>query len=363
MDRCRRIFTLIMLCGVLTAATTSARGEEGSITHGSMVYQANCAACHGPTGEPDAALSKQLGVTPANFSDPLFNSREPLTDWKVVVTEGGPALGFSDKMPAFGASLSEKDIDAVLAYIKTLAGRHDYPDGKLNLFLPIRTKKAFPEDEWVWKQRYTSQDGDDAWKNTLEYEFRIGQRGQGILEVTHEVEGGQSEFGHLEPGYKHVLKHDADAGFILAAAAQVGVPLNRDANWEFLPYLAFGKILNETWTLQGSGRLKLDLEESDNSSAELAAIVHWVDAPRPRWVFPALEIVAEVPFERGSGSNRKEAVQWSILPQARIGLNKRGNIALNVAVEWPLNDRERHDWLAYVYFIWDFADGGLFEGW
>lgn len=361
----RIVFSLLTLglASWLTVAATPARGADESPTRGAEVYQTNCAVCHGPTGAPDAALAQSLGVMPANFSDPLFNSREPLSDWKIVVTEGGPALGFSDKMPAFGEMLSAEDIDAVLTYIKTLAGSHDYPDGKLNMFLPIRTKKAFPEDEWVWKQRYTSQDGDNAWKNTLEYEFRIGQRGQGILEVTHEAVGSQSEFGHFEPGFKYVLNHDAAAGFILAAAAQVGVPLNRDANWEFLPYIAFGKILSDAWTLQGSGRLKLDLENSDQSSAELAAVVHWVDAPQPRWVFPALEIVAEVPFERGSGPDRKEAVQWSILPQARLGLNKRGNIALNAGVELPLNDRDRYDRRAYIYFIWDFADGGLFEGW
>ena len=349
------------------AVSGAARADEGTagLARGQEVYTSICATCHGPAGrpDPDSALVQSLGVVPANFSDPLFNSREPGSDWKIVVTHGGPALGFSEQMPAFGESLSEADIDAVLAYIKTLGGEHDYPDGDLNLFLPIRTKKAFPEDEWVWKQRYTGQDGDNAWKNTLEYEFRVGQRGQGILEVTHEVEGSQSEFGHFEPGFKYVLKHDRRSGFILTAAAQVGVPLNGGADWEFLPYLAFGKILSESWIVQGHGRLKLDLEDSDKSSAEFAGIVHWTNAPRPRWVFPALEIVAEVPFERGAGPNRKEAVQWSALPQARIGLNKRGNIALNVGVEFPLNDRDRYDWRAYVYFIWDFADGGLLEGW
>jgi mono/diheme cytochrome c family protein len=362
MERFWTAISLFLLMNLGCLVAMPVLGAE-DLVRGTKIYQANCASCHGPNGTPDTAMGQSLGVMPANFSDPLFNSREPMSDWKLVITEGGPALGFSDKMPAFGGTLSEKDIDAVLAYIKTLGGRHDYPDGKLNLFLPVRTKKAFPEDEWVWKQRYTSQDGDDGWKNTLEYEFRIGQRGQGIFEVTHETVGGQSEFGHFEPGYKHVLMHDAASGFILTAAAQVGVPLNSDANWEFLPYIAFGKILSDTWTLQGSGRLKLDLEDSDNSSAELATIVHWVDAPRPRSVFPGLEIVAEVPFERGTGTGRKDAIQWSILPQARIGLNKRGNIALNAGVEFPLNDRERYDWRAYIYFIWDFADGGLTEGW
>jgi len=336
------------------------------LAKGATIFSANCVSCHGPEGRPDpeSPLVKSLGVVPANFSDKLFNSREPVSDWKTVVIHGGPALGFSEMMPAFGDALSESDIDAVLAYVKTgLAGEHDYPDGDLNLFLPVRTKKAFPEDEWVWKQRYTGQDGDNSWKNTLEYEFRIGQRAQGIMEVTHEVEGDVSEFGHLEPGFKYVLKHDRQAGFILTGAAQFGVPLNHDANWEFLPYLAVGKVLNNDFTFQGSARLKLDLEDSDGSSAEFAGIVHWTHTNWPRNVFPGLEVIAEVPFERGSGDARMDKVQFSLLPQARIGLNKRGNIALNVGVELPVNDTDRYDWRGYIYFIWDFADGGLFEGW
>ncbi len=345
------------------AASAEDTGDEWA--RGAEIFQANCATCHGSAGHPDveSPLVKSLGVVPANFSDPLFNSREPGSDWKIVITHGGQALAFSEMMPAFGETLSEEDIDAVLVYIKTLGGEHDYPDGDLNLFLPIRTKKAFPEDEFVWKQRYTSQEGDNAWRNVLEYEFRIGQRGQGIIEITNEVQGGDTNFGYFEPGYKHVLKHDQEAGFILTAAAQLGVPLRSRNNWLFLPYLAVGKILSDSWTLQSHARLKLDLEDSDRHAAEFAGIVHWVDAPRPRWVFPALEVVAEVPFERGSYPNRKSAVQWSVLPQARIGLNKRGNIALNAGVEFPLNDRDRYDWRAWVFFIWDFADGGLTEGW
>lgn len=339
--------------------------SAGNLERGAEIYNVNCVACHGPSGQPDpdSALVKSLGVMPAVFSDALFNSREPASTWKMVITHGGPAMGFSEAMPAFGGSLSEKDIVDVLSYIKTMGGAHDYPDGSLNLFLPVRTKKAFPEDEWVWKQRYTGQDGDDAWKNTLEYEFRIGQRAQGILELTHEVEGNEENFGHIEPGVKYVLLHDQEAGFILTAAAQVAAPLNDDANWEFLPYLAMGKILSEKWTLQSSGRLKFDMEDSDQGSAEFAGVVHYVHTDYGRAVFPGLELVAEVPFERGSEPDRADAVQFSIVPQARIGLNKRGNIALNAGVEWPLNDDDRYDWQIYLYLIWDFADGGFFEGW
>lgn len=356
---------LPVMGGVLLLAAGVQTASADELERGAAIYQANCAVCHGPGGRPDAdsALVKGLGVVPANFADALFNSREPASDWDIVINHGGPALGFSEKMPAFGESLNEADINAVLAYIKTLGGAHDYPDGELNLFLPLRTKKAFPEDEWVWKVRYTDHDGSDTWKNTLEYEFRVGERFQGVFEVTHESGGGESEFGHFEPGFKYVLKHDLDQGLIATLGGNLGVPLNSGAEWELLPYLAFGRILSDQFTLQGSGRLKLSLEDSDHSSAEFAGIVHWAYTSWPQNVFPGLEFVAEVPFERGAGAARKSSVQWSAIPQVRIGLNKRGHVAVNLGVELPLNDSDRYDWRAYAFLIWDFADGGFFEGW
>ena len=352
-----RLFTAVLLVAVATSPSQAA-----NLKRGAEIFATNCATCHGPDGSPDtdSPLVKSMGVVPADFSDTLFNSREGEGEWKLVVTHGGAALGFSEFMPAFGESLSGEDIDNVLAYIKTLGGEHDYPDGSLNLFLPIRTKKAFPEDEWVWKQRYTDQKGDNAWKNTLEYEFRIGRRWQGILEANYTVKGGKGEFGHFEPGFKYVLSHNKQKGSIYTLAAQVGVPLNGDEPWEFLPYLAMGKVLGDEWIFQGSGRLKFDLEDSDHGSAEFAGIVHWVHTPWPRNVFPGLELVAEVPFDTSPG---EDSAQWSLLPQARIGISKRGHVALNVGAEFPLNERDRYDWRAYVYLIWDFADGGFFEAW
>ena len=354
--------TRLALGALLVVVAWSGPLRAADLDRGAEVFAANCATCHGAAGwpDPDSPLVKGLGVVPADFSDALFNSRESESEWTLVVKHGGPALGFSEVMPVFGGTLTDEDIEDVLAYVKTLGGEHDYPDGSLNLFLPIRTKKAFPEDEWVWTQRYTDTDGDNAWKHTLEYEFRLGQRWQGILEANYESKGGDGEFGHLEPGFKYVLSHDKQRGSIYTLGVQAGVPLNSNARWEFLPYLAMGRVINDEWVFQGSARLKLDLEDSDHSSAEFAGIVHWVHTRWPRNVFPALEVVAEAPFEVAPN---EDALQWSVLPQARFGISKRGHVALNVGVEVPLNERDRYDWRAYVYLIWDFADGGFFEAW
>lgn len=332
------------------------------LERGRQVYERNCVACHGPAGKPDVhgPVVQALGVPPADFSDALFNSREPLSDWRLVATHGGPSLGFSDRMPAFGASLEEADIEDVLSYVKTLGGSHDYPDGDLNLFLPLRTRKAFPEDEWVWKMRYTDRDGPDQWRHTLEYEWRIGERFQGVLEASYQFEGDRDRWDVFEPGFKYVAHHDRAAGRITTLGANVGVPLRSDRDWEVLPYVAHGRILSDDWTLQASARLKLPVEQPDDGSAEFAAIVHWTHSEWPRNAFPALELVAEVPFDPGPGVDN---VQWSLVPQTRIGLNRRGHVALNVGVELPLNERDRYEWRGYVFLIWDFADGGFFEGW
>jgi len=53
--------------------------SAGNQERGAEIYNVNCVACHGPSGQPDpdSALVKSLGVMPAVFSDALFNSREP----------------------------------------------------------------------------------------------------------------------------------------------------------------------------------------------------------------------------------------------------------------------------------------------
>ena len=158
-------------------------------------------------------------MTPADFSDPLFNSREPAADWQMVIQYGGHALGLAEQMPPQGEVLRDEQVDDVTAYLKSLVDTHAYPPGEMNLMLPIRTKKAFPEDEIVYVGRYTDQEGDSAYKQVLEIEKRIGKSGQGILELVHESEGPVSELAEVEVGYKQALSFSTS--HILSAAAVV----------------------------------------------------------------------------------------------------------------------------------------------
>lgn len=350
--RCPSLLVALLLLIPLSSSWAA------DITAGKAVYESTCAVCHGPAGspDPDSPVVQGLGVMPADLSDPLFNSREPTGDWEMVVKYGGHAMGLAAQMPAHEGALSDAQVTDVTAYVKSLVDTSAYPPGEMNLFLPVRTKKAFPEDEVVYKGRYTSQDGDNPWKNVLEIEKRFGTAGQGILEIVHEKNAVQNEITAVELGWKQALSWSKT--HVLSAAVVLDVPVNQSGASEVLQtYFAFGAELSPKWTLQSSLRFKFPVDKVSNGSAELAGIVHYVHSPWPRRVFPALEIVAEQPFRSRNGD-----LEWTALPQLRFGLTRGGHVALNLGVELPLSN-QAWDHRVHVTLLWDFADGSLFKGW
>ena len=331
--------------------------EGADLSAGQRIYAAQCAVCHGASGRPDPSspVVKALGVMPADFSDPLFNSREPASDWEMVIKHGGHALGLSEQMPPQGEVLSDEDIANVTAYIKSMVDTVAYPPGEMNLFLPTRTKKAFPEDEVVYQGRFTDQEGDNAWKHVLELEKRVGAAGQVIGELIYASEGDISELAVAEVGYKQALSFSRQ--HILSAAAVWVIPVEAEGDGQLQTYLAFGRVLSEDWIFQSSLRLKFPFEGASDGEAELAGIVHWVHTSWPRRVFPALEVTAERPFRSRNGD-----LEWAVMPQVRVGLTRGGHVALNLGVEMPLSDQS-WDTRYYVTLLWDFADGSFFQGW
>ena len=346
----------LILAGVLSAAPASP-SQAADIDDGRQIYATYCVACHGEGGRLDLSSPavQGLGVIPADFSDPLFNSREPAGDWEMVIRHGGHALGLSEQMPAQGEVLSDEQIGDVTAFLKSVVDTRAFPPGEMNLFLAVRTKKAFPEDEVVYVGRYTDQEGDSAFKQVLEFEKRIGRAGQGIIELVHEREGSVSELAEAEVGYKHALLFSTS--HILSAAAVVAIPVEADGDGELQTYLAFGKELSPSWIFQSSLRLKFPFAGASDGEAELAGIVHYVHSPWPRRVFPALEVVATNPFRSSNGD-----LEWTAMPQVRVGLTRGGHVALNLGVEFPLSG-QTWDQRYYMTLLWDFADGSFFQGW
>jgi len=70
-----------------------------------------------------------------------------------------------------------------------------------------------------------------------------------------------------------------------------------------------------------------------------------------------LEVLAARDLERGA------VTHWDLVPQVQITLNTRQHVMLNAGWRFPLNDRTGRSSRFLVYVLWDWFDGGLFDGW
>jgi hypothetical protein len=53
---------------------------------------------------------------------------------------------------------------------------------------------------------------------------------------------------------------------------------------------------------------------------------------------------------------------WDIVPQMQISLNTRQHVLLNAGVRLPIDDSARSS-TVILYILWDWFDGGFFDGW
>lgn len=92
---------------------------------GGETYAANCAACHGDNleGQPDWQSRLSSGRLPAPPHDASGHTWHHPDGVLFRITKEGPAAivgdGYASDMPGFGDMLSDDEIWAVLAYIKS----------------------------------------------------------------------------------------------------------------------------------------------------------------------------------------------------------------------------------------------------
>ena len=123
------ILLLLASCSEPMSRGDDARADPrdaAKVTLGSKVYAQHCAACHGAKleGERDWRQRKANGRMPAPPHDDSGHTWHHADDVLFGITKRGlvppyaPAAYESD-MPAFGGTLADDEIWAVLAYIKS----------------------------------------------------------------------------------------------------------------------------------------------------------------------------------------------------------------------------------------------------
>jgi mono/diheme cytochrome c family protein len=337
---------------------------------GEELYLHACASCHGAYGR--GVPQSQLGfATPVpDFSDCNFATREPDADWIAVAHQGGPVRGFAQDMPAFGKALNDKELQEIMDHIRTLCSSDDWPRGELNLPRPLVTEKAYPEDEAVISTSVDVENEGNV-NSELVFERRFGARNQFELVVPfgfRESPAGNwngGQLGDVAVGVKRALYHNLERGSIFSVTGEIILPTG-DRSTGFgkgttilEPFLSYGQILpaNSFFQFQGGMEVPFIQDKTNNELFWRGVIGGSVSQGQwGRTWSPMLEILGARELESGAET------QWDIVPQIQITVNKRQHIMMNVGVRIPADDPSR-DTQFVVYILWDWFDGGLFEGW
>lgn len=107
-----------------TTTETSYR-VEWPVTRGKELYRHYCTSCHGADGLGDGYNSEAMGVAPRNLTDRARMAAMDDAALARLITGGGPAAGLGAMMPAFGATLEERELKYVIAFLRAISGQGD----------------------------------------------------------------------------------------------------------------------------------------------------------------------------------------------------------------------------------------------
>jgi mono/diheme cytochrome c family protein len=364
---------------VLLSALTPSAGEHGlqlgGAESGRELYEKACAACHGVDGAGAPSSRVGFDIPLPDCTDCRFATREADLDWISVAEKGGPARAFARMMPAFGSALTREQIQKILDHIRTFCPDKAWPRGELNLPTPIFTTKAYPEDEAVL-YAFADTEGRDRVALELVYEKRLGARNQvelilpfGWSEQPASEDGDlkwRSSLGDIGFGLKRVLFHSLESGSIVALGGEIFFPTGDEdegfgADTTVIePYIAYGQILPNDFFLQGQAGFAYPFDD-DNVNEEAFVKVAlgrtFLTGPYGRSWSPMIEVLGSKELTSGSEDN------WDVAPQIQVALSRRQHVRLSLGVRIPLNNSDVRETQVGAYLLWDWFDGGFFEGW
>lgn len=360
------------LCSLLAATSSPLLSQGDPPLRGQDIYRAACANCHGAdgTGAPERVVGFPEPLP--DFTDCSFASREPAADWASVVHQGGPVRAFSRRMPAFGAALSRDEIDRVVAYVHSLCTDRSWPRGELNLPRPLVTEKAFPEDETVFTASASTARDAGALSASVIYERRIGPRLQwelivpvGVRERAAPSDGWTGpQIGDVALALKHATWHSGPNA-IVSTGLEAILPTGRTRDGfgkgttVFEPFVAAARNLPRDAFVQAHAGVELPVDPARAEREWFArlALGITVGSEFGRAFSPMVEVVSSGELESGS----RAVLDW--VPQMQVSLSKRQHILFNAGVRLPLTEREGRKPVFLTYLLWDWFDGGFFDGW
>jgi mono/diheme cytochrome c family protein len=104
----KRLLAILAVAATATALSAQAADIK-------PVYEKECAKCHGPDGKGDTKMGKKLGIK--DYTDAKV--QEAMKDDKAFkAIKEGVKEGESSKMKAFGETLKDEEIKALVKYVR-----------------------------------------------------------------------------------------------------------------------------------------------------------------------------------------------------------------------------------------------------
>jgi mono/diheme cytochrome c family protein len=360
-------FLIPLTVGALCAETGSLRLDTGE-----HIYNTACVACHGPDGK--GTLQSIAGFEqPDSFPD--FTRCDQTTaeldnDYHAVIVHGGRYRGFSQIMPSFSEALTDEQISKVIGYLRHFCRESGWPRGELNLPRAIVTEKAYPEDEEVISTAVNAR-GEPGNETHIIHEQRFGVHNQIEVDVpilfqdqNHTWYGG---IGDATLGVKRVFFSSLRTGSIFALQGSVLVPSGSrsrgfgSGTTTFETFAAYDQLFktNTFFQTQLGADLPRHTDLAPQSIFFNAAIGQTIGADHGlgRAWSPMFEFLAQRDLMDGAKTD------WDVLPQLQVTLSHRQHIRGDIGVRVPVTNTFGRPIQLQLYFLWDWQDGKLTEGW
>ncbi len=362
---------VVFFASVGVPAVALAQGMQIPTT-GKGLYEIGCASCHGVEGRGVDLDTVAFDDPLPDFTDCSFAEREPDGDWITVTHQGGASRGFSTSMPAYGEAFTMQQLQLIIDYTRTFCVDERWPRGELNMPRAIVTEKAYPEDEAVYTLGVNTS-GAGAVLHEITYEKRFGPRSMWEIEVPFgarefsATDGwGDVGIGDVAVAVKHTVHHSIDGGSIASIGGEVILPTGRSdqglgtGTTSFEPFVAYGQLLPSDLFLQlfGAVELSTDTAKVDHEALWRAVLGgSWSQGGFGRTWSPMVEVLGSVELKD------RAWVNWSLVPQLQVSLNRRQHVLLNVGVRIPLTGSDARSTQLLMYVLWDWFDGGFLDGW
>jgi cytochrome c5 len=95
-------------------------GDSSAASEGKMIYQSNCASCHGESAHGDGPAASSLDPKPQDLANLTSSVSDGYLFWRI--SEGGMIAPFHSAMPGWKTILSEDQIWQLVAYLRELGG-------------------------------------------------------------------------------------------------------------------------------------------------------------------------------------------------------------------------------------------------